>query len=127
MINHSVLNLQKIVKILIQALYFHFRRDFVHFSKICFKSFGDRVKYWTTINQPNIAADLGYLKGKFPPGHCSQPFGNCYVGNSDVEPLIAIHNMILSHAMAVGLYRKHFQVTKTGLESLLVQCFLFLT
>ncbi|KAL2331450.1 hypothetical protein Fmac_019031 [Flemingia macrophylla] len=44
-----------------------------------------------------------------PPGHCSPPFGNCYAGNSDVEPLIAMHNRLLSHAKAVKIYHKHFQ------------------
>ena len=51
------------------------------------------------------------MRGIYPPGRCSPPFGNCKTGNSDVEPLIALHNMLLSHAKAVDLYRKHFQVT----------------
>ncbi|XP_061366891.1 uncharacterized protein LOC133310020 [Gastrolobium bilobum] len=61
------------------------QRDFVHFSEIYFKSFGDKVKYWTTNNQPNIEADTSYLRGKFPPGHCSPPFGNCYAGTRQVS------------------------------------------
>ena len=86
------------------------RKDFVYFAKICFKNFGDRVKYWTTINEPGLFADMAYIRGKYPPGHCSKPFGNCSSGNSNIEPLIAMHNMLLSHAMAVDIYRKHFQV-----------------
>ena len=74
------------------------------------------MKYWTTINEPNLAADMAYIRGTYPPGHCSPPFGYCASGNSDVEPLIAMHNMLLSHAKAVDLYRKNFQVTKNGLN-----------
>ena len=58
------------------------------------------------------------MKGIYAPGHCSPPFGNCNTGNSDVEPLIAVHNMILSHAKAVELYRKHFQVFVVTLSRL---------
>ncbi|KAL5132446.1 Beta-glucosidase 18 [Glycine soja] len=90
------------------------QRDFVHFAEICFKSFGDRVKYWTTINEPALVANYAYMKGIYAPGHCSPPFGNCNTGNSDVEPLIVVHNMLLAHAKAVELYRKHFQAKQGG-------------
>lgn len=87
------------------------REDFVYFAEICFKSFGHKIKYWTTLNEPNLFADMAYIRGRYPPGHCSPPFGNCSSGNSDVEPLVAMHNMILAHAKAVKLYRQNFQVT----------------
>ncbi|KAF5728021.1 hypothetical protein HS088_TW21G00163 [Tripterygium wilfordii] len=90
------------------------QEDFVYFAEICFKNFGDRVKYWATINEPNLSADFSYLKGLYPPGHCSAPFGNCSEGNSDVEPLIVMHNMLLAHAKAVRLYRELFQPTQGG-------------
>ena len=79
-------------------------------AEICFKSFGDRVKYWTTINEPNEFTEMAYVWGLYPPAHCSPPFGNCFSGNSDTEPLIVVHNMLLAHAKAVKLYREQFQV-----------------
>ncbi|XP_074319408.1 beta-glucosidase 16-like isoform X2 [Silene latifolia] len=88
--------------------------DLVHFAKICFEEFGDRVKHWVTINEPNIFTYNAYVKGTFPPGHCSAPFGNCSAGNSDVEPLIVVHNMLLAHAKAVHLYRHQFQPKQHG-------------
>ncbi|CAK9325177.1 unnamed protein product [Citrullus colocynthis] len=89
----------------------YFREDFVYFAKICFKEFGERVKHWITINEPNLVTLMAYIKGVYPPAHCSPPFGNCSIGNSDIEPLIVMHNMLLAHAKAVRLYRTHFQVT----------------
>ncbi|KAG5546299.1 hypothetical protein RHGRI_018464 [Rhododendron griersonianum] len=91
------------------------QEDFVHFAKTCFESFGDRVKYWITINEPNLFAALAYKEGMFPPSHCSEPYGNCSVGNSIKEPLISMHNMLLAHARAVKLYREHFQGGSIGI------------
>nr|GMD49067.1 beta-glucosidase 18-like isoform X1 [Ipomoea batatas] len=87
------------------------QEDFVYFAKICFQSFGDRVKYWITINEPNLFAEIAYERGWYPPAHCSPPFGNCSVGNSDVEPLIAMHNMLLAHGKAAKVYREQFQAS----------------
>ncbi|THG07734.1 hypothetical protein TEA_026674 [Camellia sinensis var. sinensis] len=91
------------------------QEEFVHYAETCFKSFGDRVKNWLTINEPNLFADMAYIKGKYPPAHCSEPFGNCSVGNSDIEPLTVMHNMLLAHAKAVKIYREHFQKKHGGM------------
>lgn len=75
--------------------------DFRYYADICFKYFGDRVKYWVTLNEPNVVAIRGYRSGIYPPSHCSAPFGNCSLGDSEKEPFIGAHNMILSHAASV--------------------------
>ncbi|KAJ3706396.1 hypothetical protein LUZ61_010101 [Rhynchospora tenuis] len=90
------------------------RKDYGHFAEVCFKAFGDRVKYWTTFNEPNSVTKLGYMIGSYPPGRCSQPFGNCTYGNSSLEPYIVGHNIILSHAMAVDIYRKYYKAKQGG-------------
>ncbi|XP_022139406.1 beta-glucosidase 18-like [Momordica charantia] len=90
------------------------QKDFVYFAKICFEEFGDRVKHWMTINEPNLVTLMAYIKGVYPPAHCSPPFGNCSTGNSDIEPLIVMHNMLLAHANAVRLYRTYFQGKQGG-------------
>ncbi|KAK3037916.1 hypothetical protein RJ639_031807 [Escallonia herrerae] len=92
------------------------QEDFVYFAEICFKSFGDRVKYWMTINEPNLFAEFAYERGIYPPARCSEPFGNCSIGNSDVEPLIAMHNMLLAHGKAAKLYRQQFQAINWSLN-----------
>ena len=91
----------------------HCREDFGYFAEVCFKAFGDRVKYWTTFNEPNVMIDGGYRTGKYPPSHCSGD--NCTAGDSAIEPYIAAHNVILSHATAADIYRRKYQVCNTEL------------
>jgi len=88
--------------------------DFTAYSDVCFREFGDRVKNWTTLNEPNAAALLGYDVGSAPPGRCSEPFGNCPNGNSVTEPYIVGHHSLLAHSSAVSLYRKKYQEKQHG-------------
>ncbi|GFP97017.1 beta-glucosidase 47 [Phtheirospermum japonicum] len=90
------------------------RSDFEHYADVCFKYFGKRVKYWVTLNEPNVMAIRGYRSGIYPPSRCSGSYGKCNKGNSEKEPLIAAHNMILSHAKAVNIYRTRYQEEQEG-------------
>ncbi|KAK9051827.1 hypothetical protein SSX86_028455 [Deinandra increscens subsp. villosa] len=90
------------------------QKDFAYYASLCFKYYGDRVKYWITINEPNVVAIRGYRSGIYPPARCSATFGNCSSGDSEREPLIVAHNMILSHSAAVGLYRTKYQGKQKG-------------
>ncbi|MFS7921323.1 putative beta-glucosidase [Helianthus anomalus] len=85
------------------------QEEFLYLAETCFKSFGDRVKYWITINEPQLLAELAYEWGVFPPCRCSEPFGHCLDGNSDVEPIIVMHNLLLAHGRAAKLYHEYFQ------------------
>ena len=95
---------------------FRFREDFTYFAELCFKMFGDRVKHWATFNEANFLTKLKYFMGKFPPSHCSEPYGKCDSGNSSTEPYIAAHNMILAHAKTVNIYRNNYMVQQTHLD-----------
>ncbi|KAL0923983.1 hypothetical protein M5K25_004778 [Dendrobium thyrsiflorum] len=89
--------------------------DFKELADVCFREFGDRVSYWTTMNEPNINAMSSFDYGYFPPNRCSLPFGdNCTRGNSTVEPYSAAHNMILAHSAVVELYRQKYQAIQKG-------------
>ncbi|CAI0468213.1 unnamed protein product, partial [Linum tenue] len=90
------------------------QEDFRYYAQVCFRSFGDRVKHWVTFNEPNVAAIRSYRSGISPPSRCSGSFGNCSHGDSETEPFIAAHNMILSHAAAVNLYRTKYQKEQGG-------------
>lgn len=43
-------------------------RWFRHFTKICARAFGDRVKHWIVLNEPAGFTSLGYMLGKHAPG-----------------------------------------------------------
>ncbi|CAH8388479.1 unnamed protein product [Eruca vesicaria subsp. sativa] len=90
------------------------REDFEHYAEICFQHFGNRVKFWTTFNEPNVQVILGYRKGTYPPSRCSKTFANCSRGGSDIEQLVAAHNIIRSHLAAVYLYRTKYQEQQRG-------------
>ncbi|CAI9263619.1 unnamed protein product [Lactuca saligna] len=101
------------------------QEDYVHFAETCFKNFGDRVKDWFTMNEPNLFTQMGYEKGTYPPSRCSPPFGNCSSGNSDIEPLIVMHNMLLAHGKTVKLYRRDYQHEQGGSIGIVVDCFMY--
>lgn len=88
------------------------REDFGYFANVCFDSFGDRVQYWTTFNEPNVFVYDGYLDGSYPPARCSFPFGNCSDGESTLETYIATHNVVLAHATAANIYTNKYKVAK---------------
>ncbi|KAG2636140.1 hypothetical protein PVAP13_2NG427000 [Panicum virgatum] len=92
-----------------------FIEDYTAFAEVCFKNFGDRVKHWVTVNEPNIEPIGGYDIGSQPPRRCSYPFGeNCTGGNSSTEPYIAAHHLLLAHVSAVSLYRSKYEPIQGG-------------
>ncbi len=70
---------------------------FAVYARICFRSFGDRVKHWITLNEPWCSSVLGYGLGLHAPGRVSAD-----------EPYVAAHHLILAHARAVHVYRQEF-------------------
>ncbi|XP_062145524.1 beta-glucosidase 11 isoform X1 [Alnus glutinosa] len=91
-------------------------KDFTAYADVCFREFGDRVSYWTTVNEPNVSVLGGYDTGFAPPQRCSPPFGAnyCSRGNSSTEPYIAIHHILLAHASAARLYKRKYQEKQHG-------------
>ncbi|CAL1372624.1 unnamed protein product [Linum trigynum] len=98
------------------------QEDFGYYADVCFKYFGDRVTYWSTFNEPNFQVTFGYRDGTFPPSRCSGHFGNCTAGDSETEPFIAAHNIILSHAAAVDVYRTKYQKEQKGMIGIVLHC-----
>ena len=66
---------------------------FTRYAKVCFENFGDRVKLWSTVNEPIINIFYSYAEGKYA------PFENDLKGG-----LLASHNMLLAHYSVVKLY-----------------------
>ncbi len=63
-----------------------------------------------SINEPNYFVVGGYITGTKAPGRCSKYIGNYTFGNLGIEPYIVGHNLLLSHAIAVKLYKEKYQV-----------------
>lgn len=67
---------------------------FAEYGRVLFRALDDRVPMWTTLNEPWVVADGGYLHGKLAPGHVSL-----------FEAPIASHNLLRAHAAATRAYR----------------------
>ncbi|HXU90549.1 MAG TPA: GH1 family beta-glucosidase [Methylomirabilota bacterium] len=67
---------------------------FAEYAAVMFRKLDGRVKLWTTLNEPWVSTDAGYLHGVHAPGHRS-PF----------EAPIASHHLLLAHAAAARTYR----------------------
>ncbi|XP_058065964.1 lactase-like protein [Anopheles bellator] len=78
----------------------HFRE----YARIAFAAFGDRVKIWTTFNEPPQTCRLPYEYDSMAPGY---DFPGIYT-------YLCSHHLLLSHAEAVELYRTEFQPTQGG-------------
>lgn len=67
---------------------------FVEYAGAVHERFSDRVKWWTTFNEPWVAAFLGYAAGTHAPGV-----------RDDAAALRAAHHMLLAHGLAVRQMR----------------------
>lgn len=69
--------------------------QYLAYAKICFEEFGDRVKYWITINEPNYETLCCYGFGNYPPN----------VQNLE-RRWRAMYHMMLGSARAVAAFRE---------------------
>jgi beta-glucosidase len=70
-------------------------KHFADYSRFMCKNLSDRVKFWTTHNEPHCVASAGYVAGIFAPGH------------KDIkEGLQVTHNLNLAHGLAVQAMRQ---------------------
>lgn len=68
---------------------------FAEYSACLFNALGDRVHTWITINEPWVAAFLGYAEAIHAPGIRDFP-----------KAVQASHNLLLAHAKSVEAYRQ---------------------
>uniref|UniRef100_H2YTH3 beta-glucosidase n=1 Tax=Ciona savignyi TaxID=51511 RepID=H2YTH3_CIOSA len=73
---------------------------FNEYADFCFKTFGNRIKFWITFNEPYVITWLGYGIGVFAPGINSSP---------GEAPYQAAHNIIKAHAKAYRTYEKFYK------------------
>ena len=75
-------------------------RDIAHwfadYAQVMFKALDDRVKHWTTLNEPWVVTDGGDLLGGVAPGH-----------RSKYEAPLAAHNLMRASGAGIQVYRAH--------------------
>ena len=77
--------------------------DFNNYCITLFENFGDRVKYWVSLNEQNIFIGLGYLRAIHPPG--VKDYKRMYAAN---------HIASLANAKAISSFRKIVPDGKIG-------------
>ncbi|GFZ45044.1 beta-glucosidase [Saitozyma sp. JCM 24511] len=88
-------------------------KDFTRYADVCFEAFGDRVKNWITINEPYVVTIPGWFNGDCAPGRSSKrPYSAA--GDSDTEPWIVGHNLMVAHAHASKLYSRKYRPSQGG-------------
>lgn len=81
---------------------------FNSYADFCFKTFGDRVKFWMTFNEPLYVSQLGYGSGAFPPN----------VQDPGWAPYRVSHALIKAHARVYHTYDEKYRQEQKGVISL---------
>ncbi|KAF6361654.1 lactase [Rhinolophus ferrumequinum] len=81
---------------------------FNSYADFCFQTFGDRVKFWLTFNDPAYKAWLGYGSGDFPPN----------VKDPGWAPYRIGHALIKAHARVYHTYDEKYRPEQKGVISL---------
>ena len=90
------------------------RCAFVYYADICFREFGDRVKHWITLNEPETYASQGYNSGIFAPG-IENPAPQS-------QPYTVAYNQLKCHASIVHHYREKYKQVQGGKISIALNC-----
>ncbi|XP_057536413.1 beta-glucosidase 24-like [Amaranthus tricolor] len=88
--------------------------DFRDYAELCFKEYGNKVKYWTTLNEPHSYSTEYHSTAVYSSKQClkSNP-ENCTIDFGTVPYLVA-HYQLLAHAAAVRIYRQKYQASQKG-------------
>ena len=68
---------------------------FAEYANILYRTIGDRVKHWTSMNEPWCAAFLGHLTGEHAPGMRDRHAAHR-----------AVHHLLLAHGLATAAFRQ---------------------
>uniref|UniRef100_A0ACB8G1J9 Uncharacterized protein n=1 Tax=Sphaerodactylus townsendi TaxID=933632 RepID=A0ACB8G1J9_9SAUR len=82
---------------------------FDSFADFCFQTFGDRVKFWITFNEPAMISWLGYEQAVFPPNKKDDP---------GYAPYKVTHTIVKAHARVYHTYDQKYRESQKGVISL---------
>lgn len=67
--------------------------DFKNYARLCFRQFGDRVRYWITLNEPLTVVQMGYANGLHAPGIVEPSSLPYEVGHRMIKAHAAVYKM----------------------------------
>ncbi|KAF5305140.1 hypothetical protein FQA39_LY09402 [Lamprigera yunnana] len=85
---------------------------FESYAEVVFKTFGDRVQLWITMNEPKHICSKGYSLGTHAPGITSNGIAN----------YICAHNLLKAHAKVYHLYNTYYRSTQHGKIGINIEC-----
>ena len=89
--------------------------DYVNYAKTLFERYGDRVKYWITMNEQNIFTSFGWLKGMHPPGK-----------ENDMKTFYQVnHHANMAHAKTVLALKEMYPDAKVGASFAYSPCYAY--
>ena len=80
-------------------------KHFAEYAKLAFETFGDRVKYWITFEDPLTFCSRSFADKNFPPG----------VNVTGIASYICSYVILMSHADVYHLYDNGFRSTQKGI------------
>ncbi|XP_068103184.1 lactase/phlorizin hydrolase-like [Hyperolius riggenbachi] len=81
---------------------------FENYADFCFKTFGDRVKFWMTFHEPHTIAAAAYGVGLYPPAVKDDP---------GFAPYRVAHNLLKAHARVYHMYDDRYRESQGGVIS----------
>ncbi|XP_028928047.1 lactase-phlorizin hydrolase [Ornithorhynchus anatinus] len=84
---------------------------FRDYADVLFQRLGDKVKFWITLNEPYVIANLGHGYGTAAPGISSRP---------GTAPYVVGHNLLRAHAEAWHLYNDVYRARQGGQISITI-------
>ncbi|QDY83818.1 beta-glucosidase [Paenibacillus polymyxa] len=79
-------------------------QHFKTYASVIMDRFGERIKWWNTINEPFCASILGYGTGEHAPGH-----------ENWSEAFTAAHHILMCHGIAINLHKEKGLTGKIGI------------
>lgn len=84
---------------------------FADYARVAFNAFGDRVKWWLTINEPHQFCLQNWNYGQV------EPFEG-----PPKKPYTCAHNVVKAHASAWRIYDQDFRSTQKGKMGISLDC-----
>lgn len=78
---------------------------FTDYARVAFDNFGDRVKLWATVNEPNAICRSGYGYGGAAPAITSDGIGEYQ----------CTHNLLIAHASVYHLFSNKYKQDTNGM------------